>query len=71
MPALIYLPEFFVGLFIRNHLINDVYFERYGKNGVALHFKNPQGYDTIKLPVARIHNVSQAKYQGSYYVMYW
>jgi hypothetical protein len=48
MPALIYLLDFFVGLFIRNHLIDDVYFERYGENGVALHFKNPKKYDTSK-----------------------
>ena len=36
IPALTYCVDFFVGFFIRNHLLEDVYFERYGEKGVAV-----------------------------------
>eukprot|EP00984_Skeletonema_dohrnii_P013964 scaffold5849_cov120-Skeletonema_dohrnii-CCMP3373.AAC.1 len=41
IPALIYVLDYFFGFFMRNTLIENAHFERYGENGVALHFKNP------------------------------
>lgn len=34
IPALVYLADYFVGLFVRNSLIENVFFERYGEKGV-------------------------------------
>lgn len=48
IPALVYLVDYLVGMFVRNLLIDNVYFERYGEKGVALHFSNPKGYDCSK-----------------------
>jgi len=42
IPALIYAVDWLFGFFIRNTLIENAHFERYGENGVALRFKNPQ-----------------------------
>lgn len=36
IPALIYFLDYFFGFFVRNHLIENVYFERYGEKGVAV-----------------------------------
>jgi hypothetical protein len=36
VPFIIYLADFFVGIFVRTHLIENVHFERYGENGVAV-----------------------------------
>ena len=36
VPLAIYCADFLVGLFVRTHLIENVYFERYGRNGVAV-----------------------------------
>jgi hypothetical protein len=36
VPLAIYCADFLVGLFVRTHLLENVYFERYGKNGVAV-----------------------------------
>ena len=36
VPLVIYCADFLVGLFVRTHLIENVYFERYGRNGVAV-----------------------------------
>ena len=37
VPLAIYCADFLVGLFVRTHLIENVYFERYdGNNGVAV-----------------------------------
>ena len=36
VPLAIYCVDFLVGLFVRTYLIENVYFERYGKNGVAV-----------------------------------
>jgi len=42
IPALIYAVDYLFGFFIRNTLIENAHFERYGETGVALRFKNPQ-----------------------------
>lgn len=34
IPALVYLADYLVGLFVRNSLIENVFFERYGEKGV-------------------------------------
>jgi hypothetical protein len=39
------LIDYLFGYFVRNTLIEDAYFERYGENGVALHFQNPYSWD--------------------------
>lgn len=44
VPLVIYCADFLVGLFVRTHLIENVYFERYGRNGVALQFKNAKRF---------------------------
>ena len=36
IPFLIYVVDFTFGFFVRNHLIEDVFFERYGEKGVAV-----------------------------------
>lgn len=36
VPFILYVVDFFFGLFVRNHLIENVYFERYGEEGVAV-----------------------------------
>ena len=38
VPLAIYCVDFLVGLFVRTHLIENVYFERFGKNGVAVSY---------------------------------
>ena len=38
IPALVHAADYFFGLFIRNTLIENAYFERYGENGVAVSF---------------------------------
>ncbi|KAL7539101.1 hypothetical protein ACHAXR_009022 [Thalassiosira sp. AJA248-18] len=48
VPFLIYVVDFLVGLFVRNHLLENVYFERYGEKGVAVRFENPKGYRSCK-----------------------
>ncbi|KAL7449286.1 hypothetical protein ACHAWC_001359 [Mediolabrus comicus] len=45
IPALLLLIDYLFGYFVRNTLIEDAYFERYGENGVALHFQNPYSWD--------------------------
>ena len=45
IPALVLLIDYLFGYFVRNTLIEDAYFERYGENGVALHFQNPYSWD--------------------------
>ena len=49
IPALVYLADYLVGMFMRNNLIENVYFERYGENGVAVHIDNPSGYNSSKV----------------------
>jgi hypothetical protein len=36
VPLAIYCADFLAGLFVRTHLLENVYFERYGRNGVAV-----------------------------------
>lgn len=45
IPALMYLVDYLFGYFVRNSLIENAFFERYGENGVALHFQNPDNWD--------------------------
>ena len=45
IPALMYLVDYLFGYFVRNSLIENAFFERYGENGVALHFQNPHNWD--------------------------
>eukprot|EP00984_Skeletonema_dohrnii_P014383 scaffold6034_cov87-Skeletonema_dohrnii-CCMP3373.AAC.3 len=45
IPALMYLVDYLFGYFGRNSLIENAFFERYGENGVALHFLNPHNWD--------------------------
>jgi ferric-chelate reductase len=45
IPALVYLVDWLVGLFPRNHLIETIKFERNGALGVVLSFQNPPGFD--------------------------
>ncbi|KAK1735733.1 NADPH oxidase [Skeletonema marinoi] len=45
IPALMYLVDYLFGYFVRNSLIENAFFERYGENGVALHFLNPPNWD--------------------------
>eukprot|EP00577_Skeletonema_sp_RCC1716_P009704 CAMPEP_0113435826 /NCGR_PEP_ID=MMETSP0013_2-20120614/36491_1 /TAXON_ID=2843 ORGANISM="Skeletonema costatum, Strain 1716" /NCGR_SAMPLE_ID=MMETSP0013_2 /ASSEMBLY_ACC=CAM_ASM_000158 /LENGTH=651 /DNA_ID=CAMNT_0000326243 /DNA_START=138 /DNA_END=2093 /DNA_ORIENTATION=- /assembly_acc=CAM_ASM_000158 len=45
IPALMYLVDYLFGYFGRNGLIENAFFERYGENGVALHFLNPPNWD--------------------------
>ena len=40
VPALIYALDYFFGFFIRNTLIENAYFERYGEKGVAVSYKS-------------------------------
>ena len=40
VPALIYALDYLFGFFIRNTLIENAYFERYGENGVAVSYKS-------------------------------
>ena len=40
VPALIYVLDYLFGFFIRNTLIENAYFERYGENGVAVSFNS-------------------------------
>jgi len=70
IPALIYCVDFFFGFFIRNHLIEDVFFERYGEKGVALHFENPPGYDGKKTSYVYIMCPWISKYQWHAFTMF-
>ena len=45
IPALLLLIDYLFGYFVRNFLIENAYCERYGENGVALHFQNPDSWD--------------------------
>eukprot|EP00984_Skeletonema_dohrnii_P018185 scaffold8428_cov120-Skeletonema_dohrnii-CCMP3373.AAC.1 len=45
IPALVYVVDFIFGYFKRNNLVETAYFERYGENGVSLHFKNPKSWE--------------------------
>ena len=45
IPALLLLIDYLFGYFVRNTLIENAYCERYGENGVALHFQNPDSWD--------------------------
>ena len=45
IPALVYAIDFIFGYFVTNNLIETAYFERYGENGVAVHFKNPSSWE--------------------------
>ena len=45
IPALVYAIDFIFGYFVTNNLIETAYFERYGENGVAVHFKNPTSWE--------------------------
>lgn len=45
IPALVYVVDCIFGYVKRNNLIEAAYFERYGENGVALHFENPTNWD--------------------------
>jgi len=47
IPALIYLVDYLFGYFVRNSLIENAYFERYGEKGVALHFQNPHNWEKM------------------------
>ena len=38
IPALVYAVDWLFGFFIRNTLIENAHFERYGENGVAVSF---------------------------------
>ena len=46
IPCLVYLMDYLFGFFVRNSLIENAFFERYGEKGVALHFQNPNNWDT-------------------------
>ena len=41
IPALVYMVDFIFGYFVRNNLIENAFFERYGEKGIALYFQNP------------------------------
>mmetsp|Transcript_9678 Transcript_9678/g.14942 ORF Transcript_9678/g.14942 Transcript_9678/m.14942 type:complete len:528 (+) Transcript_9678:740-2323(+) len=41
----VYAVDHIFGYVKRNNLIETAYFERYGENGVALHFKNPKSWE--------------------------
>ena len=45
IPALVYVVDFIFGYFKRNNLVETAYFERYGENGVSLHFENPKSWE--------------------------
>lgn len=45
VPGAVYLMDYIFGYFVRNILIENVSFERYGDNGVALHFENPLSWE--------------------------
>lgn len=45
IPALVYLVDWLVSLFPRNHLIETMKFERNGASGVVVSFQNPPGFD--------------------------
>ena len=45
IPALIYAADYIFGYLKRNNLVEAAHFERYGENGVAVHFKNPKSWE--------------------------
>ena len=45
VPGAVYLFDYFLGYFVRNSLLENVFFERYGENGVALNFRNPLSWE--------------------------
>ena len=45
IAALVYVLDYIYGYIMRNNLIETAYFERYGENGVALHFENPSNWE--------------------------
>ncbi|KAL7553601.1 hypothetical protein ACHAWF_016908 [Thalassiosira exigua] len=70
VPALVYALDFFMGFFVRNNLIENVYFERYGENGVVLYFKNPVGYDDNKTSYIYVNCPWISKYQWHAFTMF-
>ena len=45
IPALVYLVDWVVSLFPRNHLVLTMKFERNGASGVVVSFQNPSGFE--------------------------
>ncbi len=45
IAAAVYVADYIFGFVKKNNLIEAAYFERYGENGVALHFKNPKSWE--------------------------
>ncbi|KAL7492753.1 hypothetical protein ACHAWT_001766 [Skeletonema menzelii] len=45
IPALVYVSDHMFGYSMKNNLVETAYFERYGENGVALHFDNPKSWE--------------------------
>ncbi len=41
----VYVVDHLFGYYKKNNLIETAYFERYGENGVALHFQNPKSWE--------------------------
>ncbi|KAL7550023.1 hypothetical protein ACHAWF_015459 [Thalassiosira exigua] len=70
VPALLYSLDYVVGFFVRNNLVENVYFERYGENGVALHFKNPDSYNDSKTSYIYIMCPWISKYQWHAFTMF-
>ncbi len=71
IPALVYVVDFFFGYFMKNNLIETAYFERYGENGVALHFKNPKSWED-RSPTSYVYIMCPwiSKYQWHAFTMF-
>ena len=71
IPALVLLIDYLFGYFVRNTLIEDAYFERYGENGVALHFQNPGSWDKqLKTSYVYVMCPWISKYQWHAFTMF-
>jgi len=67
----VYVVDHIYGYFKRNNLIETAYFERYGENGVALHFKNPKSWED-RSPTSYVYIMCPwiSKYQCHAFTMF-
>ena len=71
IPALVYVSDHMFGYFMKNNLVETAYFERYGENGVALHFGNPKSWEN-RSPTSYVYIMCPwiSKYQWHAFTMF-
>ena len=71
IPALVYAADCIFGYMKRNDLVETAFFERYGENGVAVHFKNPKAWED-KPPTSYVYIMCPwlSKYEWHAFTMF-